>query len=112
MLTAQEQADLYTVYAAVFGSDPALKDMQNRFTEETALLVERAVVAAAGCNASMKDLVVGLLEGQSILAKGWLKKGLKKFSKTLKDPGVKFNGYACMVTAKSKWRPVIVESTY
>jgi hypothetical protein len=112
MLTAQEQADLYTVYATVFGDDPGVKDVQNGFNEETARLVESAVVASAGCNASMKDLVVGLLEGESILAKGWLKKGLKKFSKKLKDPGVSFNGYACMVTAKSKWRPVIIESAY
>lgn len=86
MLTAQEQADLYIVYTSVFGDDPGLRAMQQGFSEETVRLVESAVVAAAGCNGSMKDLVVGLLEGQSILARGWLRKGLKNSAKNLKTP--------------------------
>jgi hypothetical protein len=112
MLTAQEQADLYAVYAATFGDDLGVKQAQNRFNEDTVKLVETAVVEAANCNTSMKRLVADLFGGSSILTKGWLRKGLKKLSKKIAEPGVKFNGYACLAIAKSRYRSVILETTY
>jgi hypothetical protein len=112
MLSAKEQADLYMVYAAVLGDDSDVKDAQNGFNEETATLIESAVVEATKCNANMKSLVLGLLGGTSMFAKGWLRKGLKKFTKALKDDGVKINGAGCIFGTKSKWKGPIISSIY
>lgn len=112
MLSAQEQADLYMVYAAVLGDDPEVRGAQPSFNEKTANLIEEAVVEATKCNARMKSLVIGLLGGTSIFAKGWLRKGLRKFAKALKDEGVKLNGAGCILVTKSKWKSPIIASIY
>jgi hypothetical protein len=112
MLTAQEQADLYEVISAALGPDTSIKSVQNIFNEQTLAIAEEAVVAAANCNANMKKLVFGLLGGTSILAKGWLRKILKKFSKELKAGDVKFRGYACQVVTANNFKTAIVGSVY
>lgn len=112
MLTAQEQASLYTVYAATMGDDPLVKSRMNYFNESTADLVETAVIEVTKCNARMKALIVGLVDGKSLLAKGWLRKGLRQFGKKLKDDGVKLNGAGCQFATKANYRQVILETTY
>lgn len=111
MLSAQDQADLYTVYASALGEDPQVKAVTSRFNEETVEVIETAISESAKCNANMTTLLGGLLGGGSVFAKGWLKKGLKKISNHLKDNQVKLNGYGCKVATRAKWREAIIIST-
>lgn len=111
MLSVEEQADLYRVYASALGEDAQVKAVESRFNEDTLDAVEAAVSAAAQCNANMAKLLGNLLGGGSVFAKGWLKKGLKRIGKRLRDDQVKLNGYGCMVATKAKWREAIIMST-
>lgn len=111
MLSAEEKNDLYLVYASALGEDPQIKAIKSQFNEETVQVVEQAVSEVAKCNANMTKLLADLIRGSTLFAKGWLKKGLKKISKALKDGDIKLNGYGCMVATKAKWREAVIIST-
>ena len=111
MLTIEEQNDLYDVIVASLGEDSSIRGVKAGFNELTVDQVEQVIIEQAKCNQLMKELVADLLGGSSLFAKGWLRKNLKKFSKTLKDEKVKFNGYGCLVKTKSNWKSAIMATT-
>lgn len=112
MLTQEEKDALYLLVTATIGEDPSLKQSRHYFNEQTVVVVETMLTENAKCNYSMKELIVGLLGGASMLTKGWLRKWLRTANKVLRQEQVKLQGYACLVTTKAHWRSAIISTLY
>lgn len=112
MLTNEEKDALYQLILATIGEDPSLRQSRYDFNEETVAVVEEMLTANAKCNHSVKELLVGLLGGASLLTRGWLRRWLKTAGKALKQEAVKLRGYACLVTTKAQWRNAIISTVY
>lgn len=65
MLTTAEKNDLYAIIVASLGEDAAIRANTGGFNELTVEVVEQALTEQAKCNQSMKQLVIGLLNGSS-----------------------------------------------
>lgn len=111
MLTEQQKEDLYTVLTRVLGPDLAFESAKKDFNEQTVDAVEQAIDANIKCNRNMKELLTGLMQGSSALAKGWLKRSLKLLAKRLKEDHIQLNGYGCYVGTRSRWRTAIILTT-
>ncbi len=111
MLTAQEKEDLYLIISSTIGHDAAIKQRKPLYNEQTIEVTEQMVNAIANCNSNMKSLIAGLVDGPSVLAKGALRKLLRRFSRALNNDSTKIKGYACLVVAKSHWKREILVST-
>jgi hypothetical protein len=112
MLTTEEKNDLYAIIVASLGEDSSIRAAKNGFNELTVELVEQALIEQAKCNQSMKNLVRGLLNGSSFLVKGWLRRNIQRFAKTLNDEKIRFNGYGCVAQTKATWKTSIITTTF
>jgi hypothetical protein len=70
------------------------------------------LVENARCNHAMKELLVGLFNGATVVTKGWLRRALRTGSKVLKQEEIRLRGYACLVTTKANWRNAILATIY
>lgn len=104
MLTEKEKRDLYEIIEFTIGRDTSIQGNISSFNERTVLAVEEMLNEISRCNGSMKELIVNLVSGSSILAKGWLKRSLNEFNRMLKYKQAALNGYGCMVSVKSYWK--------
>lgn len=93
MLTETDKRDLYEIIESTIGQDAVIRKSLSSFNERTVVVVEAMINENARCNSNMKELVVGLISGSSYIAKGWLKRSLREFNRTLKSKKVKLNGY-------------------
>lgn len=108
MLTSAEKDYLYDIISAVIGEDHSIKAYKTGFSESTISVVEEMVEANFQCNASMKELIKGLMGGSARLSKGWLKKLLKGAKKKLSKSELK--GYGCLASVKARWKTAIISS--
>ncbi|MAY42998.1 MULTISPECIES: hypothetical protein [unclassified Neptuniibacter] len=111
MLTEKEKRDLYEIIEFTIGRDTSIQRNISSFNERTVLAVEEMLNEISRCNGSMKELIVNLVSGSSILAKGWLKRSLNEFNRMLKYKQAALNGYGCMVSVKSYWKNAIIVTT-
>jgi hypothetical protein len=84
MLSRQEREDLVAVVNILF-DDNQLRGLKYSFNERTVDVVEQAIKELLKCNASMKELLAGLVSAASIGAGGWLRRSLDKIAQALRD---------------------------
>ena len=111
-LTNEEKESLAKILQAMYGHSVDLVSLKPRFNERTVEAVEKALKAAAGCNANMKDLVASLIGGSSLVASGWLRRMLRKVERKIESDRIKVDGFACRVVGLSKWKSEIALTTY
>ncbi|SOB77086.1 hypothetical protein SAMN04488490_2848 [Marinobacter sp. LV10R510-11A] len=102
MLSRTEKEDLLAVIDILF-DDNQLRRLKSNFNEDTAYIVEQAIEELIKCNASMKELVTGLVAGASILTGGWLRQSLDKIAQALRDKQLQFDGMACRNQGSSQF---------
>lgn len=111
MLSRMEKEDLLTVINILF-DDNQLRRLKSNFNEDTADIVEQAIEELVKCNASMKELVTGLVAGASILTGGWLRQSLNKIAQALRDKQLQFDGMACRNQVAANFLQQIYLSTF
>jgi|SRR5690554_232352 len=111
MLTRQEKNDLATIVDILF-NDNQLRSLKYSFSERTVDVVEQAMEELVKCNASMKELVMGLVSGASVVARGWLRQSLDKIAQALSDKQLQFDGVACRNQVAANFRQEIYLSTF
>lgn len=111
MLSRQEREDLVAVVNILF-DDNQLRSLKHSFNERTVDVVEQAMNELVKCNASMKELLAGLVSGASIGAGGWLRRSLDKIAQALRDKQLQFDGMACRNQVAANFRQEIYLSTF
>ncbi|KPQ30626.1 MAG: hypothetical protein HLUCCX14_00730 [Marinobacter excellens HL-55] len=108
MLTTSEKDALYILIAATLGDDLSIRSRKSQFNNRTFDVVEDMIIANMDCNANLRELIVDLLGGSSMLTRGWLKQILKTSKNKIKE--MDLHGYGCLVSTKSRWKSAIVTS--
>lgn len=111
-LSNSEKEDLLEIVEVLFGHDSEIARSKDSFNERTVAAVEDALESLVRCNANMRSLVVGLIGGAGLLARGWLREILSKLRRELESKRIKFDGLACRVVMAYNWKSAIIISTY
>lgn len=111
-LSKDEKQALADTLSIIFGTNYEFEIYKARFNEQTVLETEKALDALMQCNKAMKNLVIGLSAGSALLASGWLRKILQKFSSGLKNDNMKFNGIACRNVVALRSKAAILSTIY
>jgi hypothetical protein len=111
MLTRQEKNDLVTIVDILF-NDNQLRSLKYSFSERTVDVIEQAMEELVKCNASMKELVMGLVSGASVIGRSWLRQSLDKIAQALRDKQLQFDGMACRNQVAANFRQEIYLSTF
>ena len=111
-LSSDEREALTNIIEIIYGHDSEIIGMKNNFTERTVEAVESALDALLNCNDAMKELVISLVGGSKLFAKGWLKRTLKEVERALSNEKLRFDGLACRTNAARNWKSEIILSTY
>ncbi len=111
MLTRQEKNDLVTIVDILF-NDNQLRSLKYSFSERTVDVIEQAMEELVKCNASMKEPVMGLVSGASVIGRSWLRQSLDKIAQALRDKQLQFDGMACRNQVAANFRQEIYLSTF
>jgi len=111
-LSRDEKQALLDTLSIIFGNGLEFEIHKARFNERTVLETEKALDALMECNKAMKNLALGLLAGSALLATGWLRKILQKFTSALKNNNVQFNGITCRNITASRRKTAILSTIY
>src|SRR5690606_29826629 len=102
MLTTSEKDALYILIAATLGDDPSIRSRKSQFKNRTGGVVEDMITANVDCNATMRELIVNLLGGCSMLSRGWLKRSGKTSRNRIRE--MHRRRYGCLVSTKTRWK--------